>query len=92
MIPTDGLDSFVLWEGFSRILGANVFRYLSYGLSGIALFVAFPEPYAVILNTDILPPFAGAILAVTLIGSTFVYAYVRGRRRYQTEIRNTTID
>ncbi len=92
MIPTDTLDSFVLREGFSRILGTNVFRYLSYGLSGIALFVAFAESYGVILNTDILPPFTGAFLAVGLIASTFLYAYVQGRRGYQTEIRKTTID
>jgi nickel/cobalt transporter (NiCoT) family protein len=84
MIPTDTLDSFVLREGFSRILGTSVFRYLSYGLSGIALLVAFTESYGVLLNTEVLPPFTGAGLAVGLIASTFAYAYLRGRQQPQT--------
>lgn len=82
MIPVDTLDSFVLREGFSRIIGTGVFRLLSYGLSGIALLVAFAESYGVIRSTEVLPPFTGAGLAVALIVSTFVYAYLHGRHEH----------
>ena len=80
MIPVDTVDSVFLREGFSKILGTRAFKILSYGLSGIALLVAFTESYGVLRNTEILPPFTGAGLAVSLIASTFAYAYLRGRR------------
>jgi nickel/cobalt transporter (NiCoT) family protein len=83
MIPVDTLDSVFLREGFSKILGTRAFRILSYGLSIIALLVAFTESYGVLLKTEILPPFTGAGLAVSLIGVTFVYAYVRSRQQSQ---------
>ncbi len=80
MIPVDTLDSVFLREGFARIVRTRAFRLLSYGLSAIALLVAFSESFEVLFNTAILPSFTGAVLAVALIGSTFVYAYLRGRQ------------
>jgi len=60
---------------------------LSYGLSLVALLVAFAESYGVILNTQLLPPFTGAGLAVSLIAATFVYAYFTGRRETRIQLR-----
>jgi len=85
MIPVDTVDSVFLREGFSKILGTRAFKILSYGLSGIALLVAFTESYGVLLNTEILPPFTGAGLAVSLIASTFAYAYFRTRQQTRSQ-------
>ncbi len=85
MIPVDTIDSLFLREGFSRILGTRAFRALSYGLSAVALLVAFTESYGVLLNTEILPPFTGAGLAVSLIASTFAYAYLRTRQQTRSQ-------
>jgi high-affinity nickel-transport protein len=87
MIAVDTVDSVFLREGFSKILGTKAFRMLSYGLSLVALLVAFAESYRVILNTELLPRFTGAGLAVSLIGATFAYAYLRGRRETRVQLR-----
>ena len=88
MIPVDTLDSVFLREGFSKILGTRAFRMLSYGLSLVALLVAFAESYGVILNTELLPPFTGAGLAVSLIAATFVYAYFTSRHETRLQELN----
>ena len=88
MIPVDTLDSVFLREGFSKILGTKAFRMLSYGLSLVALLVAFAESYGVILNTELLPPFTGAGLAVSLIAATFVYAYFTSRHETRLQELN----
>ncbi len=80
MIPIDTLDSFFLREGISKILGTKAFRLLSYGLSAIALLVALAQSYGVLFDTEILPPFTGAVLAVALIASTFAFSIFRNRR------------
>ncbi len=85
MIPVDTVDSLFMREGFSKMLGTRAFRILSYGLSAIALLVAFAESYGVVSNTEILPPFTGAGLAVSLIASTFVYAYLKTRQQTRSQ-------
>ena len=75
MIPTDTLDSLVLRETFSRISGSGGFRMLSYGLSMVALVLAFSEGAGALAGVDLLPPWSGPVLAlsVILVATSFYY-------------------
>src|SRR5579885_2323711 len=53
MIPVDTLDSVVIRSAFSRIFDTKGFRYMAYGLSGVALFVAALESYSTISGNEI---------------------------------------
>ena len=74
MIPTDTLDSLILTGVFAKISSTRGFRTISYGLSIVALSVAFAESYSTISGIDLLPAWAGAALAISILVGGFSYA------------------
>jgi len=76
MIPLDTLNSTLLRSAFSRIIGTNGFKRMSYGLSGVAMVVASIATYEIITNTEILPDWAGPSLAGGVIASSFAYSFL----------------
>jgi high-affinity nickel-transport protein len=81
MIPVDTLDSIILRSAFSRIFNTKGFRYMAYALSAAAVAVASLESYGTVTKTDILPEWAGPVLAVTIISVSFVYAFITRKKR-----------
>ena len=76
MISIDTLDSMALRSAFSRIFQKNLFRNMSYALSGLAMTVAALSSYEILNNTDILPEWTGPSLAGGIIAVSFVYSFV----------------
>ncbi len=76
MIPLDTLDSTLLRSAFSRIIGTNGFKRMSYGLSGVAMVIASVAAYEILTNTEILPDWAGPSLAGGVIASSFAYSFL----------------
>lgn len=83
MIPVDTLDSVVIHSAFSRIFDTKGFRYMAYGLSGVALFVAAFESYSTVSGIDILPTWAGPVLACSIIATSFGYAFATRKKKLQ---------
>ncbi len=76
MIPIDTLDSVLLRSALSKIFNTKGFRYMSYALSGVALLVATGESYGILMHTDVMPVWAGAVLATGIILTTFAYGFI----------------
>ncbi len=76
MIPIDTFDSVILRSAFSKILHTRGFKYMSYALSATALIVASVASYEILTNSEILPKLTGPILAVSIVSSSFAYAFV----------------
>jgi len=74
MIPLDTLNSVLLRSAFSKIIGTNGFKHMSYGLSVVAMVVASITAYEAITTTEILPDWAGPSLAGGIIASSFAYS------------------
>ncbi len=83
MITIDTFDSIILRSAFSKILHTKGFKVMSYALSGTALMIASVVPYEILTNTEILPKMTGPILAIGIISSSFVYAFVTQRKTVQ---------
>jgi high-affinity nickel-transport protein len=81
MIPVDALDSVVIRSAFSRIFDTKGFRYMTYALSGVALLIASFESYSTITGTNVLPPLTGPILAVSIIATSFGYAFATRKKK-----------
>ncbi|MGI0066188.1 MAG: hypothetical protein ACREAT_05445 [Nitrosotalea sp.] len=81
MIPIDTLDSVVLRSAFSRIFDTKGFRYMAYSLSGVAIMVASFESYSTITDTDVLPEWAGPVLAVSIIAICFGYGFATRKKQ-----------
>lgn len=81
MIPIDTLDSVVLRSAFARIFDKNGFRYMSYALSGTAMTIAGLASYGIITGSEILPALTGPVLAVVIIGASFVYGFATRNKR-----------
>jgi len=81
MIPIDTLDSVLLRSAFSRIFNTKGFRYMAYALSGAAVSVASLESYGTVTNTNILPEWAGPVLAVSIVSISFGYALVTRKNK-----------
>ena len=75
MIPVDTFDSVILRSAFSRLLHTRGFKYMSYALSGTALFVASVASYEILTNSQILPKLTGPVLAVSIVSISFAYAF-----------------
>jgi len=90
MIPVDTLDSVVLRAAFSRIIDTKGFKYMAYGLSGVALTIAFTEAYAVMTNSNIIPTWLGPSLAGTIIAISFGYLFLTRKRIPKIEHMHTT--
>ena len=76
MIPIDTLDSVLLRSALSKIFHTKGFRYMSYALSGVALLVATGESYGILMHTDVMPVWVGAVLAAGIILTTFAYGFI----------------
>jgi nickel/cobalt transporter (NiCoT) family protein len=86
MIPVDTLNSVVLRSAFSKIFDKKGFRYMSYALSGTAMTIAGFASYGIITGSEILPALTGPVLAVVIIGASFVYGFsTRNRRKTVNE-------
>ena len=83
MIPVDTLDSVMIRSAFSRIFDTKGFRYMTYGLSGVALFVAAFESYSTITGNNILSPLAGPVLAGSILAISFGYAFATRKKKLQ---------
>lgn len=81
MIPIDTLDSVVLRSAFSRIFDTKGFRYMAYALSGVAIMVALFESYSTITGTNVLPEWAGPVLAVSIIAICFGYGFATRKKQ-----------
>ncbi len=86
MIFVDTMDGIFVRSAFSKILNTNLFKYMSYALSIVALGIAAAEAYSTIYNVNI-PEYIGAMLAVTVIGTAFGYGYLTRHRR----VNNVTV-
>ena len=86
MVGVDTLDSIFVRSAFAKIMKSKVFRYMSYALSGVALTIALAETLSTVYNFDI-PEYIGPILAVSVIGTAFGYAYAT---RHRIEESTTT--
>lgn len=92
MIVTDTFDSLILRSAFSRIFDTKGFRYMSYGLSIVALGIAMVDGYEVLNNSEIIPKWAGAVLAVTIIAVSFGYGYsIKKKKTLLEEKKNKGI-
>lgn len=96
MIPIDTLDSVVLRSAFARIFDKKGFRYMSYALSGTAMTIAGLDSYGIITGSEVLPALTGPVLAVVIIGASFVYGFATRNKRKavnqegrQKELQNT---
>jgi len=89
MIPVDTLDSVVIRSAFSRIFDTKGFRYITYGLSGVALFVASFESYSTISGTTILSPLIGPVLAGSILALSFGYAFATRKKKLQQDTTST---
>ena len=76
MIPIDTLDSVLLRSALSKIFHTKGFRYMSYALSGVALLVATGESYGILMHTNVMPVWVGAVLAAGIILTTFAYGFI----------------
>ncbi|MEO9321582.1 MAG: hypothetical protein ABI361_13025 [Nitrososphaera sp.] len=79
MTAMDTLNSVLIRSAFWKIFQTKAFRYMAYGLSGVALTVAIAEGIGAFANFDI-PEWSGPVLAATVISSSFSYAFVAKRR------------
>lgn len=80
MVPVDTFDSVIIRTAFSRIFNTKGFRYMSYALSGTAVFVASFASYEIITGSDILPKFTGPVLAVGIISTSFAYSFATRKK------------
>jgi high-affinity nickel-transport protein len=92
MIPIDTLESVVLRSAFSRIFNTKGLTYMAYALSGLALAIAAMESYSVISNSNILPPFTGPVLAVTIISAALGYSFATRNRKAKVTSTHTSMD
>jgi nickel/cobalt transporter (NiCoT) family protein len=92
MIPIDTLDSIVLRSVFSRIVNTKGFKYMAYGLSFVALTVAFAEAYSVMTNSSVLPSWLGPSLAGSIVAGSFAYLFLNRKKVLRIEQHQTTSD
>ncbi len=86
MISVDTLNSIILRSVFAQIFNKKGFKYMSYGLSGMALAISSFESYSIITNnTGIITPLIGPILAMIIISVSFGYAFAIGKREKEIE-------
>jgi len=76
MVSVDTLDSMALRSAFARIFQKNMFRNMSYALSGLAMTIAAVSACEVLYNTEILPNWTGPSLAGGIIAVSFAYSFV----------------
>ena len=88
MIPVDTFDSIILRSAFSKIIHTKGFRYMSYALSGTALFVASIASYEILTRSEILPKLTGPVLVVVIVSSTFAYAFITRNNKVNKKIDN----
>ena len=89
MIITDTLNGIILRSAFWKIFNTKGFRYMSYGLSIVAVSIALKTGYETMTNSEVLPEWAGPVLAISVVSSSFVYAYLTKKKDLPTRKINT---
>jgi high-affinity nickel-transport protein len=80
MISMDTLNSIILRSAFWKIFQTKGFKYLSYGLSVVAVSVALTSGYETMTSLHIIPDWAGPALAIAVVSSSFSYAYLTKKK------------
>jgi high-affinity nickel-transport protein len=75
MISMDTLNSVIIRSAFWKIFDTKGFRYISYGLSVVAVGIALKTGYETMTNSELLPEWIGPALAIAVVSSSFGYAY-----------------
>jgi nickel/cobalt transporter (NiCoT) family protein len=91
MISMDTLNSIVLRSAFWRIFDTKGFKYMSYGLSAIAVSVALSSGIMAMTHLEIVPEWTGPALAIAVISSSFGYAYFIKKKRVAAEEKNSNL-
>jgi nickel/cobalt transporter (NiCoT) family protein len=81
MISIDTLNSIILRSAFSKIFDTKGFRYLSYGLSVIAVTIALKTVYEGLTNSEVFPQWMGPALSIVVVSLSFGYAYRAKKKR-----------
>jgi nickel/cobalt transporter (NiCoT) family protein len=94
MMSIDTLNGVILRSAFWKIFDTRGFRYMSYGLSMVALSVAMIAGYEIMTNSKIIPEWAGPALAIAVISVSFGCAFLTKTKRIVPEkkISNQEID
>ena len=79
MVAMDTLNSVLIRSAFWKIFQTRAFRYMAYGLSGVAVTVAIAEGIGSFASFTI-PEWTGPVLATSVISSSFSYAFVAKRK------------
>jgi high-affinity nickel-transport protein len=94
MITMDTFNSILLRSALWKIFQTKAFRYMSYGLSAVAISVAIVASIETVTNAYIIPEWTGPILAVAVVSTSFGYAFLSKTKRIMPEkkISNQEID
>jgi high-affinity nickel-transport protein len=85
MISIDTLNSVILRSAFSKIFDMSGFRYISYGLSIIAVSIALKTAYETMTNSEVLSQWMGPALAVMVVIVSFGYSYKVKKKRIRLD-------
>ena len=75
MISVDTLDSIVLRNAFSRLMGKSYFKGVSYALSGAAIAVASLALYEIVSGMEIMNEWFGPVLTVSILSVSIALAF-----------------
>jgi len=85
MVAMDTINSILLRSALWRIFQTKAFRYMAYGLSGVAISLAVADSVGTLTNGIIeIPSWSGPTLAVAVVSCSFSYAYLTKRRLLQS--------
>ena len=86
MVAMDTLNSIILRSALWRIFQTKAFRYMAYGLSGVAITLAVIDSIGTLTDGIIgLPEWSGPTLAIIVVSCSFSYAFV-SKRRMQSRV------
>lgn len=89
MVTMDTLNSVILRSAFWKIFDTKGFRYMSYGLSIVAVSVALVAGYETMTNSEMLPSWAGPVLAISVVSSSLGCAYLTKKKEARTQKKLT---
>lgn len=85
MISMDTLNGVIIRSAFWKIFDTKGFRYMSYGLSMVAVGIALKTGYETMTNSELLPEWVGPMLAIAVVSSSFGYAYWAKMKRVASD-------
>ena len=76
MVAMDTVNSMLLRSALWKIFQTRGFRYMAYGLSGVAISLAVADSIGTLTNGTIsIPEWSGPTLAIVVVSSSFSYAF-----------------